>query len=102
MKYENITTDLSKESERWFETMSYHVNEEDTGVIQFIVRTVGDDYPVAYYLKCEFGILGHGTIWESDALGYASRDKMLGIVKKTIDEMIEELAIIFYKVRGEL
>tara|TARA_B100001964_G_scaffold209089_1_gene242298 strand:- start:136 stop:285 length:150 start_codon:yes stop_codon:yes gene_type:complete len=41
-------------------------------------------------------------IKEERVLGYGSKDDVPDEIKKTISNMIEGLAISFYKVRGEL
>ena len=81
----------------------------EIGKIRFRVWVTGDNYPVAYHVKCEFWSAWDSEdpdydyrIWENAVLGYGSRDNVPDTIKKILDEMIEELAILFYKVRGEL
>ena len=47
-----------------------------------------------YYLK--------STIYNDEALGYCSDKTIVEVIESCIEEMIEDFAIVFYQVRGEL
>lgn len=78
------------------------------GYISLRVHVVGDNYPVAYHLKYQFRHTGSpqiddSVIWENDImLGYGSKDTVPDMIREDIDTVIRELAILFFKVRGEL
>ena len=71
------------------------------GSLHIFIWTVGDDYPIAYYIRCKAGNY-FGYFWEIEALGVSSKDNVPDKIKKTIGEMIEELAIDFFVVRDEM
>ncbi len=79
---------------------------KQVGVLVFRVMVTGDNFPIVYHLRCRFQHLdyaqGDAVIWEAEKLGYGSKDNVLDTIKKSIDRQVEELAILFYKVRGEL
>ncbi len=79
---------------------------KQVGVIFIRVMVTGDNFPIVYHLRCRFQHLdytqGDAVIWEAEKLGYGSRDNVLDTIKKSIDRQVEELAILFYKVRGGL
>ena len=78
------------------------------GSINLRVHVLGDNYPVAYHLKFQFSHCGDGqidasVIWHNDTvLGYGSKDTVPNLIRTDIDIVIEGLAILFFKVRGEL
>ncbi len=73
------------------------------GAISLGVWIVGDNYPVAYHLRYKFIKLEAGTkIWDTERLGYGSKDSVPDSIKEDIDKTIEDLAIFFFKARGEL
>jgi len=64
--------------------------------------TVGDDYPIAYYVSINAGNYLNAKEYENAFLGYGSKRNILDTVKKCISELIDDLAISFFKARGEL
>ena len=64
-------------------------------LLEFLIWTVGDDYPIAFYVDLAAGNYRKAT------LGYGSAEGIEQQVKKSIDGLIEDFAITFYKVRGE-
>jgi hypothetical protein len=75
---------------------------EKIGQMEFIIWTVGDDYPIAFHIRCTAGNYDRFDIWKSEVLGYGSKNNVPDLVKKTIDGMMEELAVGFFKARGEM
>lgn len=88
---------------------------EKLGYIWFDVFTIGDtDYPVAFHVQCRAGNLKHSIdnimapiqqnsiIWESASLGFCWKINVSENIKKAINMLIENLAIIFFKARDEL
>ncbi len=80
---------------------------KQTGSIILRVWFLGDSNPMVFHIKGEFWNYDYfggryKAIWDNERLGFGSKEKVLDGIKKSIDEMIEELEILFYKVRGEL
>lgn len=80
--------------------------EKQIGLILLRVWVVGNDYPVLFHLGCRFYhsdfSQGNTLIWEKEMMRYGSRDNVPDKIKKVIDGLIQDLAILFFKVRGEL
>ena len=72
------------------------------GVISCRVWVVGNNYPVAYHVRCDEGNYKNLSIWSDEILGYGSKPNLPETVKRSISEMMEKLAIIYFKVRGEM
>jgi len=66
-----------------------------------MVWTVGDDYLIAYYIRCKAGNYCC-FFWENEVLGVGSKDNVPDEIKKIIGGMIEKLAIDFFMVRDEI
>lgn len=91
----------------------FYCTSEKIGYILFNIFTVGDDYPIAYHVRCKVGhikdmpILESGLhcspiIWENEVLGFCSKKHLPDAIKKILSETIEKLAVDFFKARGEL
>ncbi len=74
----------------------------EVGWLTVTVWVTGDDFPVAYHLTVQAGHPGNTDSWEDAVLGYGSKENVPGQVKKNVDELIEKLAIDFYKARGQM
>jgi hypothetical protein len=85
---------------------SYLYQEEEkakkVGSIWFRVWTVGEDFPIAYYIECRAGTYKNYEIWRDEVLGFCDATGLKQIVRNEITRMIENLAITFFKVRGEI
>ena len=75
---------------------------EDKGEIWVTVWTIGDNYPVAYYIRMSAGNATNIHAWEQEYLGYDSKENIPNIVKTQLTNMMEKFAIDFYKARKEL
>ena len=88
---------------------------EKLGYIWFGVSIVGKtDYPVAYHIQCRAGNFSYFLdnfptsaledliIWENAILGYDNKINVPTKIKECISELMEDLAIVFFKARGEL
>ena len=95
LKIRNNFTDI-----RFAETDDY--KDKHTGHILVRAWTVGDSYLAVLHLSAKFNSYNAGTIKEEERLWYGQRVDVLDTIKKGIGEMIEDLAVTFYKVRGEL
>ncbi len=77
---------------------------EQKGRIEVTVWIVGADYPVAYYIRGKLRNYAslNCVIWEDERLGLGSKDNVPDLIKKCIDDIIIDLAMDFFTVRGEL
>lgn len=83
----------------------FEKSEKEKGKLGYLwckVLTVGDDYPVAYHIRCIAGNYNQFDVWETEYIGYGNKSNVPETIKKTLSKAIEELAITFFKVRGEL
>jgi hypothetical protein len=71
------------------------------GSLWIKVWTVGENYPVAYHIKCKAGNY-FDYFWEQEVLGYGSKENVPNSIKESVGELIEQLAIDFFTTRGEL
>ena len=85
---------------------SYRYQEEEqakkVGSIWFRVWTVGDDFPIAFYVECRAGSYKNYDIWHEETLGFSDVKGIKQVVRNELTRMIENLAITFFKVRGEI
>lgn len=66
------------------------------------VSTVGDDFPIAYHVECKVGSMANPTILSDAVLGYGNKRNVPESIKKSLDNMISQFAIQFFKTRGEM
>lgn len=78
------------------------------GVMSFTVWIVGTDYPLAYHISMTAGTMGPTeelTVFDrytDAALGCCSKRDLLDVVKRSIDSLMEDCALDFFKARGEI
>ncbi len=84
-------------------------NENEEGYISTRVWVLGDSYPVIFHILVRFKIVAviNGSmevrkIASEEMLGSGTRDTVADTIKNEIGNLVEKLAITFYKVRGEL
>ena len=65
------------------------------------VWTVGENYPVVYHISLFAGNLTDITEYSNGNLGYDKQENIPQIVKTSISSFIEEMAKIFFDIRGE-
>jgi hypothetical protein len=99
---------------------------KEVGFLRFKVWTVGDNYPISYYVEGKMGSVdGETFFWdkflESDELdictftqppsrdfeinavsGYGSREDVPDTIRKSLKDMVEKFAIAFFTVRGAM
>ena len=79
--------------------------DKQVGYINLRVWVTGDNHPIAYHIKCSFynnDFSQSNLIWDNEWLGLGSKDYISNHIKEVIDIFIQDLAILFFKVRGEL
>lgn len=91
-----------KEVPSWKTLEKTEEERSKIGSLACRVWIVGDDYPIAYHIKCQAGTFKDFDIWKDEALGFGSKSNVPEDVKKYLGEMIEKCAITFFKARGEL
>lgn len=83
------------------------INESDEmrserGDISITVWTVGDDYPISFHLEISAGNYSNLGQYKTAILGYSSKSKIQNSVKESISTLLDDLAISFFKARGEI
>lgn len=63
--------------------------------------TVGNGYPIAFHVECAGGSMDEPRHWQHATLGYGPKDKIVEIVKNTLDSIVAEYAIFVRKAKGE-
>ena len=104
LKYKNNFASIAFQEIPAEEAYLYQEEEKakKTGSIWFRVWTVGEDFPIAYYIECRAGTYKNYEIWRDEILGFCDVKEVKQIVRNEITRMIENLAITFFKVRGEI
>lgn len=74
----------------------------EQGDIAVTVWTVGDDYPIAFHIEIGAGNYSNLGLYKTAMLGYSSKQQINDSVKKSISELVDQLAITYFKARGEL
>ncbi len=95
IKYQEIT---AEESSIFQEDES----AKKVGSIWFRIWIAGDASPIAYYIECKAGNYNDYEIWSDEVLGLCNEKEINQIARSEINRMIENLAITFFKVRGEM
>ncbi len=75
---------------------------EKAGSIWFRIWIAGDNSPIAYYIECKAGNYDNYEIWSDEVLGVCEEKEIMQIVRNEINRMVENFAIVFFKVRGEI
>jgi hypothetical protein len=94
-----------KEPENLWETIQNKEKAKKIGYIHVKVWTVGDDYPIAYHIAISAGNLAssqESLEYETAFLGYGSKRNVPDSVRESISQLIDDLAVAFFKARSEL
>ena len=54
--------------------------------------TVGGHYPIAFHIECSAGSMDEPRNWHYATLGYGPKDKIVDLVRKTLDSIVTEYA----------
>jgi hypothetical protein len=107
MRFKNSFANLEfKETD--FGSIWNESNEERAkrGIIEIKIWTVGDDYPIAFHIEIRAGNYAgdysNMSQYKSAILGYDSKSKIQNTTKESISELVDELAVSFFKARGEI
>jgi hypothetical protein len=75
--------------------------DKTVGIITFRVWVIGEEYPLAYHVKCDAGSFENPSIWTEEVLGHGSKKNAPETIKEILDELMQQLANNFLKARGE-
>ena len=73
----------------------------EIGLFECEVWTVGSNYPIAFHVQCTGGSMDEPRHWRNATLGYGPKDKIVEMVKKTIDSIVDDYATFLQKARGK-
>lgn len=82
--------------------LSNILESEKIGRLWCGVWTVGSDYPVAYHVECKAGPFSKPEMLSDEHLGYGNSRNVPDQLRKSIDEMVSEFAVRFFKTRKEI
>ena len=104
LKYKNNFATIAFQEITAGESYLYQEEEEakKVGSVWFRVWTVGEHFPIAYYIECRAGTYKNYEMWRDEVLGFCDEKEIKQIVRHEITRMMENLAITFFKVRGEI
>ncbi len=91
--------DTSRSSQKFLALVA--TKERSVGNMTFRVWVVGEDYPLAYHVRCDAGNFENPSIWTEEILGHGSKKTLPDAIRNIINEMIKEFARIFTTVRGQ-
>ena len=74
----------------------------EIGLFECEAWTVGSNYPIAFHVQCAGGSMDEPKHWRSATLGYGPKDKIVEMVKKTLESIVEEYATFVQKARGKI
>ena len=72
----------------------------EIGLFECEAWTVGSKYPIAFHVQCSGGSMDEPGHWRYATLGYGPKDKIVEIVKNTLDSIIAEYAAFVRKAHG--
>lgn len=75
--------------------------DRNVGIITFRVWVMGDDYPLAYHVRCDAGSFENPSIWTEEVLGHGSKRTAPAAIREIMNELMRQLAANFLKARGE-
>ena len=73
-----------------------------TGIVYIKIKTVRDDSPIAYYVSCNAISFSSEFLLELSCLGVTSKSDVPNTVKEAISNLMDSLAIRFFKDKGKM
>jgi hypothetical protein len=64
----------------------------EIGLFECEAWTVGSRYPIALHVQCAGGSMDEPRHWQSASLGYGPKDKIVEMVKKTLETIVADYA----------
>lgn len=74
----------------------------EAGIIYIKIKTSGEDYPIAYYVSCNAISFSSEFLLEFSCLGVTSKNEAPNTVKVAISNLMDRLAIRFFKDKGKM
>jgi hypothetical protein len=75
--------------------------DKTVGIITFRVWVIGEDYPLAYHVRCDAGSFENPSVWTEEVLGHGSKKNAPETIMQILDELMQQLAKNFLQARGE-
>jgi len=94
IKYEDLTQNPAKLA------AAIARRDRKIGMIACRVWVVGDDYPIAYHVRCDAGTFQNPSIWSEEVLGHGSKSTAPGAIQEILSELMQVLAANFMKATG--
>lgn len=91
--------DVAQSSKAFLDLVS--TRDKKVGTIAFRVWVVGKEAPIIYHLKIDAGNFDNPAIYTEEILGHGTLGNTSESVRTTIDEMMKDLASVFYKVKSQ-
>jgi hypothetical protein len=93
-KYE----DICRDSEKFLALVASR--DKSIGNMTIRVWVIVDEHPVVYHVKCDAGNFDNPSIWSDEVLGHGSIKTTPQAIKDILSEMIQLLAVTFFKIQG--
>jgi hypothetical protein len=74
----------------------------EIGLFDCEAWAVGSNYPIAFHVQCAAGSMDEPRNWHYASLGYGPKDRIVEIVRRTLDAIVAEYAAFVRKARGKL
>jgi len=98
----NILTD-SEANDFYSEFDGYSKeNLKKYGRFNIRIWLIGDNYPIAYHVKANFGTFLNNNLWSDEYLGYSNSNNIKKVSKEIINKIVEGVSITYLKVKGEM
>jgi hypothetical protein len=102
LRFKNSFSGMTfKQAENIFKLWLDKEKAKKNGSIIVKIWTVGDDYPIAYHIEIGAGNLTNSWEYKTAMLGYGSKNNVPNSIRESISKLIDELAVAFFKARGE-
>ena len=73
-----------------------------TGIVYIKIKTFGNDYPIAYYVSCNAITFSSEFLLELSCLGVTSKNDAPNTIRDAISNLMDRLAIRFFKDKGKM
>lgn len=73
----------------------------EIGLFECEVWTVGSNYPIAFHVQCTGGSMDEPRHWRNATLGYGPKEKIVEMVRKTLDSIVAEYATFVRQAHGK-
>jgi len=104
LKYKNNFSGIEYQEITAAESSIFQEEEraKKVGSIWFRIWIEGEGVPIVYYIECKAGNYENYEMWSDETLGICDEKEINQIVRTEINRMIENFAVTFFKVRGEI